>query len=393
MKKKGGYIFSKAFILLFIIGFLTILVPLYTQAKVTGRCDNCHTMHNSQNGTSVDPNGPSEMLLKTNCVGCHSATDRTTAFDTLTGAPIVWNNAAGGPDYGASYGGIGGIKQGLAGGNFYWVTQGDGDGEENDNKGHNVFSDNPDEALASGAPGNGGRGLDPSNCGGTNSCHSSISSTNSVTSQLKVGLNNRQGCTKCHMVDSKLGPNGFHHAGDDNTLVNAFPWYRFLRGHEGAKDHGVDGIEDPNFQLYPSYVHNEYRGYLNESTLEAHNITSFCCGCHGLFHTQISGSAWIRHPSDDVIPSTGEYASAFGATGGSGIGNYNHLVPVAREDLSDIPDVSKVYLGEDMVMCLSCHRPHGSPYPDMLRWNYEDMQAGGIGTGGCFACHTEKDGS
>lgn len=48
-----------------------------------------------------------------------------------------------------------------------------------------------------------------------------------------------------------------------------------------------------------------------------------------------------------------------------------------------------------MVFCLSCHRAHGSPYPDMLRFDYSEMQAGGGGaTGtGCFKCHSAKDGS
>jgi len=41
-------------------------------------------------------------------------------------------------------------------------------------------------------------------------------------------------------------------------------------------------------------------------------------------------------------------------------------------------------------MCLSCHVAHGSPYADMLRWDYGTMVAGGGGSGGCFTCHTQK---
>jgi len=50
--------------------------------------------------------------------------------------------------------------------------------------------------------------------------------------------------------------------------------------------------------------------------------------------------------------------------------------------------------GSDCVMCLSCHRPHGSPYPDMLRWDYTEQIAGGGGLTddrGCFYCHTKKN--
>lgn len=50
-----------------------------------------------------------------------------------------------------------------------------------------------------------------------------------------------------------------------------------------------------------------------------------------------------------------------------------------------------VDLGVDKVMCLSCHRAHGSPYPDMLRFDYNMEAGGGTSTDGCFKCHTNKD--
>ena len=77
---------------------------------------------------------------------------------------------------------------------------------------------------------------------------------------------------------------------------------------------------------------------------------------------------------------------------------YDPNVPVARPNTFDwtAPD-SNVYLGEDMVMCLSCHVAHGSQYSDMLRWDMGDMVVGAEneafdkGGNGCFKCHTEKD--
>jgi predicted CXXCH cytochrome family protein len=73
---------------------------------------------------------------------------------------------------------------------------------------------------------------------------------------------------------------------------------------------------------------------------------------------------------------------------------YAPLVPVARPSLAGWTGPnSNVALGTDLVTCLSCHRPHGSPYPDMLRWDYENMQLGGGGDDGtgCFVRHTTKD--
>ncbi len=78
---------------------------------------------------------------------------------------------------------------------------------------------------------------------------------------------------------------------------------------------------------------------------------------------------------------------------------YDPRTPLARSAtalglLGDTPS-GYVDIGTDMVMCLSCHRSHGSGYDDMLRWDYSGMIAGG-GTGtltgkGCFYCHTDKD--
>lgn len=70
---------------------------------------------------------------------------------------------------------------------------------------------------------------------------------------------------------------------------------------------------------------------------------------------------------------------------------YSTEAPVARQDFVGFTGPkSQVTAGEDQVMCLSCHRAHESQYADILRWNYEDMIAGEVGSGGCFTCHTNK---
>ena len=111
----------------------------------------------------------------------------------------------------------------------------------------------------------------------------------------------------------------------------------------------------------------------------------FCCGCHGNFHIQEHSGLWIRHPSDAVIPDSGEYNAYI---------IYDPIAPVARPSLfgwTGPSDTVSQGDGGDMVLCLSCHRSYGSPYPDMLRWNCQDMIAGGGGSSGCLVCHTQKD--
>jgi hypothetical protein len=65
------------------------------------------------------------------------------------------------------------------------------------------------------------------------------------------------------------------------------------------------------------------------------------------------------------------------------------VAPVARPDPDNVSNTVVVTPGTDIIMCLSCHRAHGSPYFKMLRWDYKGWPAGG-GTNGCNVCHTSK---
>jgi hypothetical protein len=78
-------------------------------------------------------------------------------------------------------------------------------------------------------------------------------------------------------------------------------------------------------------------------------------------------------------------------------GKYNPLVPVARGSAPK-KSSSMVIPGSTsatgaIVMCLSCHRAHGSNYPDILRFNYSAIDTdNGNNDVGCFVCHASKNG-
>jgi len=353
-------------------------------AKVTGRCDGCHTMHNSQDGADLNAVPYGVLLLRDGCVGCHSHLSETLSYPLGTSTVPVVNS---GVDPSSSH---------LAGGNFYWVADA---GANQDAKGHNVFGiSGQDEAISvdEGAPGN---QQVTGECQ-TGGCHGTLAAETISDSVLADYDGFRSGCQGCHL-------NVRHHA-DDGTGTKYVDnenqgWYRFLAGHAGTSvlNYGVEGIEDEDWQATIGATdHNEYLGVpvdKNDSTsLQNGSMTAFCCGCHGNFHVQNenvatdpgSQSPWIRHPSDFVIPDSGEYADMSTT--------YSTLSPVARPVgfawASNSPS-SNVIAG-DMVMCLSCHRPHGSPNDDLLRWPYADMIAGGGGgldNQGCFYCHVTKD--
>ena len=350
---------------------IIIFVSDQAIAKVKGLCSNCHTMHASQSPWPSEWGSksqlPKEYLLVTDCIGCHSSNTSSTYYD-LGGCkvPVVLYTGASAP------------TQYLAGGNFWWVKEELGG---DDAKGHNVFL-GEDDSLPE-APGN-----SVGTCG-TNACHINLSEPYSGSDMVFV-LNGKYGCQGCHL-------NVKHHANDhanfESGLVDSADkgWYRFLSGH-GFTGEGVKGYEYKDWEAAPGgTAHNEYigdataTGYgFTQSGGAGDGVTAFCTGCHGNFSHggQGSSSPWKMHPSDAVIPATGEYQYYT---------TYNPLVPVARPssfDFSSAPS-STVTPGKDMVMCLSCHRPHGSPYPDILRWNYQGWP--GSGTNGCNVCHTEKD--
>lgn len=262
----------------------------------------------------------------------------------------------------------------LAGGNFYWVTE---LGEEH---GHNVLSIPGvfEDSKLSSAPGRPESAVG-SGCDG---CHKEIT-----------------GCISCHTP--------IHHADDSDAVVGETGgWYRFLKSGANAHDGGgVEGIEDPDWeQIVSSTKHNEYQGATTSAShtgINDSSMSDYCAGCHEFFHSETNvgtESPWFLHPAHYALPvDPGKEYHLYNTQDGVTIGSFNPLAPVAREDLSSMTAPTNVVTpGSDQVFCLSCHRPHGTPNKDMLRWNYNGMIAGTTedtaGTG-CFVCHTNKDGS
>jgi predicted CXXCH cytochrome family protein len=339
------------------IAYLTIGWTAIPKQSI--RCRGCHD----------DTTGPTllpQYQGNEGCITCHSSDTSSTTYaldlggmgQTVTVPVVVYTGAQEPTSY-------------LAGGNFWWVKEGSGG---DDTKGHNVFPGEPDDNLSF-APFKATVGC------GDNSCHMNLHGEVSGTAPC---FNGRQGCTKCHMMPTDImeGVQGFHHADDSNLVVgsdsnDSDKFFRFLKGHfsTSAVAFGVCGIEDEDWEgTSDSTDHNEYLGYSGSKnaagglTSLGHTMTGFCCGCHG--HKHISspyaeGGDWIRHPSG-ALPVDASYTV------------YNPQNPVSRPDLSGYDGPSDTVEVTDMVMCLSCHRAHGSPYPKMLRWET---------VGGCDDCH------
>jgi len=346
--------FVSLFAICWLFYALLFCFPLLSNATVTGDCSNCHTMHNSQGGqpiakeyssTSrglVQDSTPNPALLINNCIGCHFNSGAAT-IDNY-GTPIVLNRND--------------PSQPLGGGNFYNITPDDATGHA---KGHNVAGINNIDAILGLAP-PGGTSLGAQlRCAGTYGCH---------------GHNGRQsGDTPIN--DERKAIFGGHHGDDtpplNGDLTSVARNFRFLLG--------IAGKEDNDWEQETTIDHNEYKGDTNFSATDT--VSFLCTECHGDFHSTIgvgSVSPWLRHPTDIFLPQTGEYATYNPPT------TYNNLVPVAYTDFNNPSRATAV------IMCLSCHRAHASPFFKMMRWDYKGWPVCLPGcTNGCNVCHTSKN--
>jgi predicted CXXCH cytochrome family protein len=386
---------------------VTLIVSKYADAKVSGVCSDCHTMHNSQNGTSMvldtigsqnlNPNciachnEPRQVLLRLNCIGCHVQSESgPSSIAQPDNIPQVGHH-----DY----------SHNLEAGNYAYIYDPSGD----DTHGHNVHGINgigPDSYQISStspppgynsiydpaSPGYQGNVADPYQvmCAGQNGCHGNRSQPSQLLaikgshhaddSMLKFGANFRE---------STQGVG----SGSTSDFTTTGKSYRFLYNVHGAEDSDWEASVSPT-------DHNEYKGIpfasrTGQTWGDISSISQLCAECHGNFHasdqitnqTPPNGSPWLRHPTDVVLPDSGEY---------SAYTTYSNEAPVARPISFFVTGLSnasnQVTPGTDIVMCLSCHRAHASPYPDILRWDYNNMIAGDPSkSGGCFTCHTQKN--
>ena len=312
------------------------------QAKATGPCANCHTMHNSQGGSSmaVDETNVAATtayahLTLSSCVGCHF-TQTSIIAPKINGAYNV-NSTAGGTflesgttgQFVASDAGVHNVLEGLAtsslGEDGTFVGANDIPGLTG-TMNHTYGSTNPNDLT----------------CAGADGCHGDATVTG-----------------------NDAGIAGFHHGSKSG--------WRYLQIANGQA--AVVGVGSSDWEAaQPSATnHNVY------SSSTSVGINKLCANCHPNFHgtanTQ-SGSQWIRHPTDNAIPA-----------GWTAQVDYRDN-PFAFADVTSMSATSAYTATGAQVACVSCHRAHGTPYDDILRWDYSTQVAGNGHVAGCLGCHT-----
>ena len=273
----------------------------------------CHTMHNSQDGTLVDPDSPwgnDNLLVDSTpsdvCLGCHSGA-MGNVFGMDPAAP----------------------PREVGGGNFVFLL------EDNINDGHEGAL-NPISGDAAGhnllAP---SRGASPDG-----------------TIMNSPGGNfpsNSLGCTSCH------DPHG---NGNFRMLNGAGPVQNelFSFANDAPQGYGL------------SIYHGRERA--DRHTAYNQGFSAWCRNCHEGIH---GGESQFAHPSDSGLGNT--ISSIYNAYNGTsdingGIPATSYLTAVPFEDASHGYQSTQGPSSSSKVMCLTCHRAHATSSPDAGRWDF-----------------------
>ena len=328
----------------------TAMVALFcgpAQAAVTGQCDECHTMHDSQGGVAMATGGPNSALLMDSCLGCHT----TTLTDPLgaNGYPYVKLGSA--------------TDSNCLAGGFFQTDVDTGDNNANENHDIGATADpagwiTDENAWYTGGTSGNSDGL---GCAGTNGCHGNQTDLNDMAA-IKGGHHSPSAYRILYVgTDGVVGSGAEDY---EEALISAADPSTFSLDTEGAGQ---------NVNIYSAGVSDP-------------SISELCAKCHGDFHNESgttddvgSSGAWIRHPTDVAIPTSWDIGTSSYPLDGN---DYKHN-PVGY-DGAVISDTGR------RAICLSCHRAHGTANNDLLRWAYSTQSAGNEAEFGCLGCHNKQ---
>lgn len=334
--------------------------------RVKGRCIDCHNVRDHQGAREARP-GPrvQTFLLSTenDCLTCHGRNPSGSENIITIGEtrfPQALHHMA---------------NSDLAAGNFYYVA----DSFNPDySRGHNVIGisrqQNPPMDVPPGfiksvlIPGGTGPSDRPHQrqlaCAGTWGCHGNRTIEDPYKS-----------IQEAHHEDSSII--------DGSTVGRS---YRFL--------YGIKGREHKDWEYMATATnHNGYKGNIDHNTMDT--ISYLCGECHAMFHPnpdlggrkevgEAYNSVWLRHPADISFNSV---HGGFAHSEYEGYAKYDLDTPVAYDKPTGGEEAVN---SNSVIMCLSCHRAHASPYPSILRWDYSRITNTGKFLRGCLACHTRK---
>ncbi|RJQ52026.1 MAG: hypothetical protein C4526_08865 [Nitrospiraceae bacterium] len=412
-------------------------------------CTDCHTLHNSEDGAASaisaaygNTNGNGHLLYRGDitdmCLSCHKEGQNTSATAAL---PSVVNSGWVAPIV-MTLDGVDKANMSMPAGDFYYSNA-------DPKKGHNpAFTYDVtampaaatslfmagDPTLGSTPPGNQGSWTEKEwSCHSCHGMHQRFSPTYTAWRQVKRKVNNIVH-TGCDQTVGTVDATGYCDAAKVGTTA---------AGYEAIKSNSR-GYIDPATLAY-----NATRADLNpnegaslwadESDTNKNvyrgGFSSFCSTCHGNFHggngetrttanantiAAVSGTKteWVKHPTNVKM---NEANSSYGittytkqvsnqqSTSPNPVG-YDWKYPLVQPDADFTVAVTAgsaadplTAIGDDRIMCLTCHKAHASQFENMTRWDTNahsfiedgmtDPATGAVWAGGdnpafgCGKCH------
>ncbi len=314
-------------------------------------CSKCHTMHGSGGGT------PEQLLSEANktvlCLVCHASN-----------YPVAY--PVGDDEYAPNVHSSGEGVQDTPGGSY---------------------ADSGTEALQA-------NGHNPSGFPADPPAASPLIEVDTTLTQIPPGATAlwEWSCLSCHRP----------HKDDNDTAPRTATYeYRMLRKHvKGPSAAGADTLIDVSLALGLDDDHEvtplaNVGANVNAEAPTKHNVyfmdstnTGFgewCGGCHTDFHdsTQDVDDNWIRHPGQQLL-------EALGANYVVTTPPYDPSVPVQVNSGAGLETNSSAFNGgittttDLQVTCLSCHKAHATEYPNLVRWDLTEPNAGN-----CNKCHAK----
>lgn len=423
---------------LIILGVLAVMAyPYEAQAIHRGAgglvCGQCHTMHNSQGGQTLDgptpyPTGGGGLILLRGdvssraeihqfCLNCHSSDgaqfDGAFAPHTQAAPKVLLDSSLTNKWTEADYFNIIG-----AGGDFQYAC-GDKSGLTWDcvtNDGTTVGNGRGHSlGMTTVTPPGGGSAIGEFSC---TSCHDPHGTDGSSTyinfyRNLKVqptGMGTASEPLNNILFTDGSSPDG---ATAPSSYIGGVTGTFATTGNyiPVSQATGVETSGATATAIWPLFKDATYPPVAANSNAYTGDIAGWCVNCHDAWHEDTTANSpsnnaggagaagdWRRHPVDEVISTVGPANQSGAGVTIIDVTNYN--AAIAGQSLPVVNGGGAnglVYYRDDdldRVFCFSCHFVHGGPYYDNLRWNYTSAVSPGAQTGnmiasnrGCQLCH------
>jgi predicted CXXCH cytochrome family protein len=362
------------------------------------KCEGCHTMHNSLEGTTMGGGtvfeAPAYLLqgggTQTDaCLVCHGKGGTISGYHVSTDTVIAGQTTV-----------VPAPAQLTPGGDFSWLkvaTFGASDQATASRRGHNVIGSTygytADNKFTM-APG----GTYPADSFHCSSCHDPHGkyryldeTADAVTTGAPIVASGSYGGT-AYVVP---------------TATEATGVYRILGG-AGYKPKSSAGpafgaAVQPPVALAPK-SYNRTEDTTDTRVAYGSGMSEWCANCHGdlLENAYVSGEAAHTHPAGnsaflgaEIALNYNNYVSSGVTTGTTGVVGYSSLVPfeegtgvtksvLATHAVSD-GTVTTGPTATSTVSCLSCHRAHAGAFKSMLRYDPTTLMTTDTGAYSSFA--------